>query len=40
MEHAIETEVEEGNEVEGFEVEGQHEAGRGVEGVKVSRSCY
>ena len=40
MEHAIETEVEEGDEVERFEVEGQHEARRGIEGVRVSRSCH
>lgn len=36
MKHAIETEVGEGCEVERFEVEAQHEAGRGFGGVKVS----
>lgn len=35
MEHAIETNVVEGDQVEKFEVEGQHEEGRGVRGVKV-----
>ncbi|CAD6579527.1 MAG: hypothetical protein ASARMPRED_009172 [Alectoria sarmentosa] len=35
MEHAIETEVGEWCEVERFEVEGQHEAGRGFGGVKI-----
>lgn len=35
MEHAIETIVGERDQVEKFEVEGQHEAGRGFEGLKV-----
>ena len=38
MEHAIETDVQEGAEVKGFEIKGQHEAGKGVEDVNVSRS--
>lgn len=40
MEYAVETEVGEGSEVERFEVEGQHDAGGGFEGVKVSLLCY
>ena len=38
MEHAIETDVEEGAEVKGFEIKGQHETGKGVEEINVSRA--
>ena len=38
MEHAIETDVQEGTEVKGFEIKGQHEVGKGVEEVNVSQS--
>ena len=37
MEHAIETDIKEGAEVKGFEIKGQHEAGKGVRDVTVSR---
>lgn len=40
IQHAIETQIEEGDQVVKFEVEGQHEPGRGFEGIKVSFSFY
>ena len=39
MEHAIGTDVQEGTEVKGFEMKGQHEVGKGVEEVNVSQSA-
>ena len=40
MEHTIEMDVGEGDQVEKFEVEDQHEEGRGVGGVKVRQLHY
>ena len=37
MEHAIETDIQKGTEVKGFEIKGQHEAGKGIRDVTVSR---
>ena len=37
MEHAIEMDVEEGAEVKGFEIKGQHEPGKGVGDINVSQ---